>query len=325
MTNISKYFSDPTLTGKFDGRHVVFIGYVGEHNGVDVFDYGLSIDITKTSNEHRKQFESFQMIHVVKCDNNVVVKNLFGDELENRNLMYRSKINRVSYNDLFTVNNNFSCMDAITLMNQLVVKNVLPAIKLANDMIKQANDENEELRKTIRIYEALMKNSRNGINNSHKLVPFTEESIDHLSKEQKLEILKDFDPLGMIIYKMSFNSKAPHNYNFYYEDPKSEYGMIFNGIKWKNEYIEDLLHKLIESAYAQLCIIYDEFPYLPEEERNTIENKLDDIQKIIRSDLRNKSEKERYYSLINHYKHVLTRNSEYGKDTHDLYVPQQFH
>lgn len=128
----SKYkdFYKDIRISKFKNKNVIYVGYIGVHNGKHTFKFGRTNRIYKRYNvEHKKTFKTFIMVHIEETDNNDEIENLFKDELVTRNLKRHLKINNKRHTELFALTDEKELPPVLQLLSDLIKDHQLPSIK----------------------------------------------------------------------------------------------------------------------------------------------------------------------------------------------------
>jgi len=64
------FYDDHNLF-EYDGCNVCYIAYIGEHDGIPLFKYGITFDYYRREyKEHRNTFDTFQLLYLRQTDNN---------------------------------------------------------------------------------------------------------------------------------------------------------------------------------------------------------------------------------------------------------------
>lgn len=138
--DIKSYYDDG-LISKFDGKSVLYIGYIGVRKGVHMFKFGLSRKMfLRDYKQHRKTYGKFELLYVEECDNCQYIEELFKKELRARNLERNLIIGDKNKVELFTISNKFTHQYFIDLMKELIETHKLPAIENANNKIENLNN-----------------------------------------------------------------------------------------------------------------------------------------------------------------------------------------
>lgn len=147
-------FYDDVAISQFNNKAVIYIAYIGKHNGEHLFKYGLTRDIfSRDYKQHRKSFTEFKIVFIGECDNCTEVEKLFEHELKVRYLHRSMTIKDKSQTELFTITTKITHMFLIELVQQLIIDNPLAAIKNAEEHNKQLINslaiykKNEEIHK----------------------------------------------------------------------------------------------------------------------------------------------------------------------------------
>lgn len=173
--------------------------------------------------------------------------------------------------------------------------------------IKSLKEKNKLLEEKIRIFEENFKNigdnqhsegnikgNKNIIknNNSKKeyniknininLVKYNTEKMDHISEEEKLQILSaGLNSLPILVRKVHFNKNAPQYHNIRDADSDIEY---WNGKKWKRNTKEKFIQKLISDTDDK---------YMDLENSEKLQKKLSKAQKEVIEKYSKKTSKSR--------------------------------
>ena len=116
------YFDENSIDN-LQRKNVNYIGYVGTHDGKEIYKYGYSDDIEKRERQHIKDFGKFITKHVVLSDNNKKVEREFETHLKRHQLHTTMKINDKNQTELFytTYEHNFNKL--VDKMNSIANKN----------------------------------------------------------------------------------------------------------------------------------------------------------------------------------------------------------
>jgi prophage antirepressor-like protein len=136
-----KLFYDDNNFASYDKKRVLYIAYVGKYKCEHIFKFGISADMfSREYIKHRKQFEKFDLVLLVECDNNVNVEKLFKKEIKLRNLNRQCTIRGKNQTELFTITAKHTHEYFIEFMQKLVIEHKLPAIKDAEKQIVTLNN-----------------------------------------------------------------------------------------------------------------------------------------------------------------------------------------
>lgn len=127
-------------------------------------------------------------------------------------------------------------------------------------------------------------NNNNLIIKQYNLLPFNQDGIDCLSTPDKIAIYSSPDSaIEMIIIKINLDPEKIDHHNVGYTDVHKGYGIIFDGDRWLTERIDVILEALLETKENDLKKIHDEIKiFLTDDSNNTIKNKLNDLNRILR-------------------------------------------
>jgi hypothetical protein len=139
--NIMQPFYEKNLISTYDEKNVLYIGHIGKHDGETLFKLGKTKNIyTRDYEQHRKTFDTFNVIHIIECDNKDVVEQKFKNELKVKKLMrdFTTSKGKVQA-EVFAESKMFSINDVINILNELVALFPLDALaeKKVNFKIKK--------------------------------------------------------------------------------------------------------------------------------------------------------------------------------------------
>ena len=132
---INKSFYNDNLLADYNSQNVLYIADIGFIENKQTYKYGKSSRIYERDvKEHRKVFSTFNIIHIVKTDNNDVIETMFKHELDVKKLLVSIKIGDKKQVELFITTNEHPINTLIDIMNKLTESYVLPIIKeITND------------------------------------------------------------------------------------------------------------------------------------------------------------------------------------------------
>lgn len=123
----SSFYRSHTLA-KLHKQNVVYIAYVGMHDGVDTFKYGKSADIYQREYQsHRKNFKVFEMYNIYQTNYKDQVETLFANEMRLRNI-HRELIIMTACNkpklqtELFQPNDTYPIDHIDTIIRELITE-----------------------------------------------------------------------------------------------------------------------------------------------------------------------------------------------------------
>jgi hypothetical protein len=102
----------------------------------------------------------------------------------------------------------------------------------------------------------------NNSNNNIFICKFGEETIEHITKKQIVQLFnKCFGSIPEFAKLTYFNKNVPENCNVYLPHIKDKYACFFNGDKWEMKRRDDIINNIYETAEAFLI---DKFEDLKE-------------------------------------------------------------
>ena len=127
---------------KFDNKNVVYMAYVGNVDGEEMFKYGKTCKLFEREyNAHRKNFDRFDMHCVKITDNKDVVEDLFEKELQIRNLHRTAVIKTKRQTELFTINEDYTLEYITKLLNRIVRDNPSYEVLMYKRKLEKLQDE----------------------------------------------------------------------------------------------------------------------------------------------------------------------------------------
>ncbi len=182
------------MLSQYHKRNVLYIGYIGIHNGEQIFKFGKSKNIKRRDiDEHKKDYHMFELVHLRICDNKDQVEDLFRFELQCKKVhrILKVKENNSSLdNELFAINDVFSLQTAKELMDSLIDTHKLPAQIEYENQIKSLKDELDHSKDSYNLLKEHMKTKDEMINilkSNHNL----NISVDYENRITELEELID--------------------------------------------------------------------------------------------------------------------------------------
>ena len=148
--------------------------------------------------EHERTYGKFDLIHVVECDNNIKVEDLFKQELSGRKLLRKMEFNNKIRVELFTTTNANTLDNLKKLLNNLVKTNELPKLIQYKKKIDEYKNNKE-----IKIEEEKTKQDR--LRTDRKKMEVEISKIESNKMEIELEIIKiklDRDKLKLEMMKI---------------------------------------------------------------------------------------------------------------------------
>lgn len=141
-----KSFYEANQISSFDNKNVIYIGYIGIIQGEPLYKFGITSDIYRRDfEEHKKNFDFFELIYLSESDNNTVIESIFKKELKCKKIYRKLLINQINQTELFTTNNLFNIQDIINILNNLVLEFKLPIIKKLESEINFLKLENKKI------------------------------------------------------------------------------------------------------------------------------------------------------------------------------------
>ena len=133
---------------EYDGCNVCYMAYIGIHNNVPLFKYGITFDYYRREyQEHRKTFDTFQLLYLRQTDNNHIIESLFTKECKSKDIYVQKEFKGKNRTELFTVNESQSFERMRMIMDKLIEQNPTKEHQKYEKEIQRLQQEKEELNK----------------------------------------------------------------------------------------------------------------------------------------------------------------------------------
>lgn len=139
------FYTDNTIS-KFEGKSVIYFGYIGCHAGEHLIKFGNSSSVYKRDLlQHRKNFDTFELLLIAECHNKEDIEEKFKKEIRGRKLNRSLIINSHKYIELFSVNDKDQYQQMVDLLNHLVSEYQHPVLIEKNSEIESIKFNYEKL------------------------------------------------------------------------------------------------------------------------------------------------------------------------------------
>jgi len=133
---------------EYDGCNVCYMAYIGVHDGIPLFKYGITFDYYRREyQEHRKTFDTFQLLYLRQTDNNHIIESLFTKECKSKDIYVQKEFKGKNRTELFTVNESQSFERMRMIMDKLIEQNPTKEHQKYEKEIQRLQQEKEELNK----------------------------------------------------------------------------------------------------------------------------------------------------------------------------------
>ena len=133
---------------EYDGCNVCYMAYIGVHDGIPLFKYGITFDYYgREYQEHRKTFDTFQLLYLRLTDNNHAIEGLFTNECKIKNIHVEKEFKGKNRKELFTINESHSLERMKMIMDKLIEQNPTKEHEKYKREIQRLQTEKEELKK----------------------------------------------------------------------------------------------------------------------------------------------------------------------------------
>jgi prophage antirepressor-like protein len=149
-------FYDKEDLFEYQNQNVFYVAYIGVHHDEPLFKFGISFDYYRREfNEHKKIYQTFDLLYLRRSDNNRTVEELFKKECQIKELYRKIEIQGKQYTEIFTINqkNSFDRMRIILdkIIEQYPTKEILEreekikSLEHKIHLLQTMNDEKEKL------------------------------------------------------------------------------------------------------------------------------------------------------------------------------------
>lgn len=200
-------FYDNAKFSDYDKKSVIYIAYIGIHKNEHIFKYGISRNMfNRECKQHRKRFETFEVVYIGKTDNCIEIEKMLKNELVLRHLNRNIKINDKRQTELFTVTYEFTYQYFIKMTKSLITKHRLPAVEKADQKINdlETTIESYKTSNQVNILKAQYKLSDN-----YKL----KLEIDREIKTRELEINREIEIRKLDLHAKELEIRATESKN----------------------------------------------------------------------------------------------------------------
>lgn len=133
---------------EYDGCNVCYMAYIGVHDGIPLFKYGITFDYYRREyQEHRKTFDTFQLLYLRQTDNNHIIEGLFTKECKSKDIYVQKEFKGKNRTELFTVNESQSFERMRMIMDKLIEQNPTKEHQKYEKEIQRLRQEKDELNK----------------------------------------------------------------------------------------------------------------------------------------------------------------------------------
>jgi len=133
---------------EYDGCNVCYMAYIGVHDNIPLFKYGITFDYYRREyQEHRKTFDTFQLLYLRQTDNNHIIEGLFTKECKSKDIYVQKEFKGKNRTELFTVNESQSFERMRMIMDKLIEQNPTKEHQKYEKEIQRLQQEKEELKK----------------------------------------------------------------------------------------------------------------------------------------------------------------------------------
>jgi prophage antirepressor-like protein len=139
-------FYDENYLSVYSNKHVIYLAYIGYHDGQHYMKYGKSNDFPRRElKEHRKLFDKFQVVHICEVDANDEAENKLKIEWEARQMGRSLVIKNKNIKELIAINNANGVEMCIRTMDNICKNTKLKSQEEYESKIKELDTRNKHL------------------------------------------------------------------------------------------------------------------------------------------------------------------------------------
>ena len=143
-----KHQDSKMLIDAYDKIKVVYVGNIGEHDGVHMVKFGSSDDIKERHAQHKREIKNFQLERVVPCFNNREVESAFKKHPQIRARQRAKTIHGKQQVELLALAPDFTMKDIDGIFHRIIADN--PPV-LLDHIRKRLQDTNAEEDKEVKV------------------------------------------------------------------------------------------------------------------------------------------------------------------------------
>ena len=136
-------FVKDNLISSYENVNSIYLAYIGKYDGFYYYKFGKTNSIDRRNNEHKNNFDKFDLIRVFPTNNKDVVENKIKSDLRARNLIADKKINGKNQTELILETQDFNLSNIISLFEEIIKENPIitkETIELELEKVKLEND-----------------------------------------------------------------------------------------------------------------------------------------------------------------------------------------
>jgi prophage antirepressor-like protein len=189
--DLKKYnYYDNKLLSEYTNIRVVYLAYIGEHDGESFIKFGMSGDFPRRElKKHRKTFKIFNVLHIEPTDAMEAVEKRMKIEFGARGMIRTMMINKKNQTELIALNSHNGVESCIDLIKQIVSNTKLKShIEYENEIKNLKNKYNNDiknLKKDHNVEIIILKKEHDG---DVKIFKKDIEMYKELIKEKNIQI-----------------------------------------------------------------------------------------------------------------------------------------
>lgn len=153
-------------------KNVIYLAYIGEHDGDDIMKFGVSSNFPKRDFEqHRKNYDTFKVVYIKVCNKNNLVESKLKKDLKGMNMLRKLSINKNNNTELIALNEKYGIEWCIE--------------KIDNLCKTMDNEDPVELEHIIELKDMRIEDLSNQLKMKDKLLESKDETIKYLKRLKK--------------------------------------------------------------------------------------------------------------------------------------------
>lgn len=138
---------------KFNKKSVVYIGFIGIIEDKNYYKFGWTDDIQRRTNDHKKDYDKFDLQYVLECNQNILLEQKLKDHKEIKKIRCSRIFKEKNRTELIVLNNYFTIENVKTILKKLKVsideneyisiKHKEKIMELENERLKEQTKQKE--------------------------------------------------------------------------------------------------------------------------------------------------------------------------------------
>jgi len=167
-----KLICETTTLSEYDKVNVFYIGYVGLYDNIKIYKYGVTANIYRRIEEHKDDYNTFELLYITKVNNLTETENIFKSEMKSRQLNIELELNGKNRKELCRTSPKYDIDSIIEISKDLKRNNLHHIVDLKDNQISELlnrikDKEHEDQINQIKIEK--LNNQIENIKNEYKM------------------------------------------------------------------------------------------------------------------------------------------------------------